>query len=276
MKPIIDLFERNPAGQRRSETGIGYDARTAARRRLWIWGLATGLTSFLLMPLIGSTSSHAQPEPPSCTDATPDCRPDIRRITIGPETFDIPASHFHMVPPDGHEGASALLFLAWPNLTWDSRGEMLAALMTPGTDERINLLIHHNPNREGAFKRVFRFSVSPLGEQTHELVGDHFGLEQYLRIGRPRTFGTREVYAWPSAQNLLVLIRCLPEDAPEYSPIVNPSCRHFFYHLDLTFTLTYRRHQLPEWQEIQTSVEDLFSEYRVEPPMSPTLPQTGE
>lgn len=265
MRLIIDHLRRRLANVRRSEIDpIG--AVHTARHRSWFHAPTISLTAILVMLVIGPTTLHAQPTPASCAEAQMDCSLDVRRITIGSETFDIPVSHFDIVPPIEHQTQSVLLFLSWPDLSWDSREEMLATLMVAGSAERINLLIYENTQHEGALWRVFDFLTTRYGPPYLEPAGRYRGLSRYLQLEGRRTSQTQEMYVWPHSDEILSLIRCVPADAPSYSSIVNPSCVHTYYIGDLGFKLTYQRPLLSQWTEIEYSVRNLFSEYSVDRP----------
>ena len=275
MNLIVDYPKRYSVRARRRESNPTQPARTT-RHRSRLCGIAIGLTSTLLTSVIGPAPANAQPEPASCTEAPIDRSLDIRRITIGSETFDVPASHFDIVPPNEHENDSVLLFLSWPALTWNSRDEMLATLLNAGSEERINLLISQNLQHEGALRRVFESLTTRFGPPYLEPAGRYHGLNRYLQLQGQRTLRTQEIYVWPNSNDILILIRCIPADASTYSSIINPACVHSFYVGELSFRLTYQRSLLTNWDTIHSSVSALLNCYEVDQPSSAPNPELEE
>lgn len=198
-----------------------------------------------------------------CADPVAEREGDTVCLFVGDIAFRIPALLFDIVPGQNSQNRAVRLLMRWPDLTWNSRGELLENFVTPGRNGRISVLVRYNPQSDGAFERMFFGATHyrPGLEQSHEFVDEHYNLHRYLWIGEPRSLRADEVYVWPSESDILIYIQCTNERAPEVSYIVYPSCRHNFYHYGLHFYITYDRHLLPEWQQIQSNIKTVFDQY---------------
>jgi hypothetical protein len=200
-------------------------------------------------------------------------------VRIGERDFAVPSEYFR--GPIPHEETKSLYFwMMMPDYS-PYRGEIKGdrAELRAAWDRHLMVRIEDTNYTNDMFSRYNAMRNGPMSIYKPEDVADRYGLRRTLVWKKNSQshdlFINTDLYSSTSADGkLLLFVSCGRDD-----DTVNPGCSfHEFTDGRLLYTLTYRKSNLPKWQEMQSRVHNLIESFSCVPYSSSisTKIHTGE
>jgi len=192
-------------------------------------------------------------------------------VRIADRDFAIPSEYFRGPIPRGKTN-SLYLWLMMPDYT-PYRGEITGNLdeIAAAWRRHIIVFVDDEASRNSFASRYTALRNGPEGIYRPQDVADVYGLHHtlvwYSNAKWPDPWIVHDLYFQNDASGQpLMFVACDRDDAAKY-----PGCSfHVFRDGQLTYTLNYRKANLPKWQEMQTRVRDLIESFSCVPKSNST------